>query len=505
MLNTPDVWAEKEAHAAEALRIARQIGDATTEAQALITLTWSRSHRADTNQDLTGYAEARRIAGEARAYTALMRAAISESDTLEGWGRHEAATEVARRGIAQAEEYGVARTSGAFLAINLAEPLVSLGRWDEALEVIEHALDLAPPPPYRASLMGFSLDILLARGDVEGAEALFHESHSILAKGTYRDQTLLPNLRRELKLRLAQGHDAQALELIAAVLRAEDAHANPRYASPRYGWPFLVSALHAATVIIPGRAGAPGSPGTAARPGPSGTQGGPGPSTVAGPPGSSVVARGVMGLPGAALPDGEEATAEQVALRLREVAEKLEIRGELQRAQSLTFAAMISRDLAAWDTATQAWEALSQPYARAQTLLAAAEAAIAPPGGKEPVGQAGGVRESVAERLSTARALAERLGAVPLLAEIDSLARRARISLTGEAPAEETRLGLTAREFEVLKLVTRGLSNREIAGELFISVKTVSVHVSNILAKLGAASRGEAAATAHRLHLFTTA
>ncbi|WTY93324.1 LuxR C-terminal-related transcriptional regulator [Sphaerisporangium sp. NBC_01403] len=61
---------------------------------------------------------------------------------------------------------------------------------------------------------------------------------------------------------------------------------------------------------------------------------------------------------------------------------------------------------------------------------------------------------------------------------------------------------LTAREHEVLRLVTTGRSNREIAAELFISAKTVSVHVSNILAKLGVASRGEASATAHRLRLF---
>jgi DNA-binding NarL/FixJ family response regulator len=54
----------------------------------------------------------------------------------------------------------------------------------------------------------------------------------------------------------------------------------------------------------------------------------------------------------------------------------------------------------------------------------------------------------------------------------------------------------------VLRLVAAGLSNSAIAGELFISAKTVSVHVSNILAKLGTSSRGEAAALAHRLRLF---
>jgi DNA-binding NarL/FixJ family response regulator len=57
--------------------------------------------------------------------------------------------------------------------------------------------------------------------------------------------------------------------------------------------------------------------------------------------------------------------------------------------------------------------------------------------------------------------------------------------------------GLTAREDEVLRLLAAGRSNREIATELFIAPKTASVHVSNILAKLGAASRTEAAAIAH--------
>jgi len=62
-------------------------------------------------------------------------------------------------------------------------------------------------------------------------------------------------------------------------------------------------------------------------------------------------------------------------------------------------------------------------------------------------------------------------------------------------------LGLTPREREVLALVAAGRTNRQIAETLFISIKTASVHVSNILAKLGVANRGEAAAVAHRLHL----
>ena len=62
--------------------------------------------------------------------------------------------------------------------------------------------------------------------------------------------------------------------------------------------------------------------------------------------------------------------------------------------------------------------------------------------------------------------------------------------------------GLTGREVEVLRLVAAGQSNREIAAALVISPKTASVHVSNILAKLGTATRTEAAVKAHQLGLI---
>jgi DNA-binding NarL/FixJ family response regulator len=87
-----------------------------------------------------------------------------------------------------------------------------------------------------------------------------------------------------------------------------------------------------------------------------------------------------------------------------------------------------------------------------------------------------------------------------LVTEIESLARRVGVSLTEEAPVPESLL--TPREQEVLRLVAQGGSNRDIAADLFISAKTVSVHVSNILGKLGVSTRGEAAAAAHRLALI---
>jgi DNA-binding CsgD family transcriptional regulator len=87
---------------------------------------------------------------------------------------------------------------------------------------------------------------------------------------------------------------------------------------------------------------------------------------------------------------------------------------------------------------------------------------------------------------------------------ISSLARRARLDLGAGndavmSPAD--RYGLTARELDVVALVAEGRTNRQIADALFISAKTASVHVSNILAKLGVTNRGEAAAAARRLGL----
>ena len=206
------------------------------------------------------------------------------------------------------------------------------------------------------------------------------------------------------------------------------------------------------------------------------------------------------------------AKAAEMRDRLRAEAGKLAVEGLAQQAHQLTFAAEAGRaerarsgrvpdpgDLGpAWDEAARAWEAVGEPYPLAVTLLRSAEAAL---GADD--------RDSGAVRLRRAATLALQLGARPLSDDIASLARRARISLElpghdmdAQAVPEPERLGLTAREFEVLRLVAAGRSNRDIAGELFISAKTASVHVSNILSKLGVTSRGEAAAAAHRLRLF---
>jgi DNA-binding CsgD family transcriptional regulator len=117
-----------------------------------------------------------------------------------------------------------------------------------------------------------------------------------------------------------------------------------------------------------------------------------------------------------------------------------------------------------------------------------------------------GRRDEAATAWRAARDTAAQLQAAPLGAALDDLARRARLDPGsgnrgghGAGAAGPSPLAaLTEREREVLRLIAKGMSNRDIAADLFISPKTASVHVSNILGKLGAASRTEAAAIAYR-------
>ena len=112
-----------------------------------------------------------------------------------------------------------------------------------------------------------------------------------------------------------------------------------------------------------------------------------------------------------------------------------------------------------------------------------------------------GAGDPAAARTEAAAALAEatEMGARPLSEAIVAFGRRARLDL----PGTRQPIGvLTDREDEVLRLVAKGLTNRQVGERLFISAKTVSVHMSNVLAKLGVSGRAEAVSVAHQRGLI---
>ena len=447
------------AAAEEALALARQAGDAATQVTALCELACGESQFGSDTAALEMLIEARSLAGRTGAFRPLLRVAVSESHVLEGLGEHEQAASVARSGIVRARDYGLARSTGTFLAINVAEPLVSLGRWDEAIEVLDHALALSPPHLNRIGLRILAGEIAVRRGDLAGARAQAAAARTALGRseptGRTSGQYHLPLVQLEAGLCLAEDRQADALDLVAGAVDRFDLARDPRYA-----WPLL-----------------------------------------------NVGARACAAVAAAAARDRAAAErADDLLGQLRVLARKLDCTGSVMQASRLIFEAQTGADpagaaggqsLARWDAAAAAWERLAQPFDLAAALLQAAEAAMA-----------AGDRDGAAQRLRRAAELAGQVGARPLSEQITVLARSARLALgvghdAGSPVPPE--LGLTAREFEVLRLVTAGRSNPEIAAELFISAKTASVHVSNILAKLGVSSRGEAAAAAHRLRLFDPA
>ena len=138
----------------------------------------------------------------------------------------------------------------------------------------------------------------------------------------------------------------------------------------------------------------------------------------------------------------------------------------------------------AWTRAVEAFGD-EYPYEQARSQWRQAEAMLG-----------AGDRAGAVRAASCAAATARRLGAEPLLQGVAALARRGRLDVPGLRGGRTSLL--TGREGEVLALVAEGLTNREVGARLFISDKTVSVHLSNVMAKLGASSRTEAVTRALR-------
>jgi DNA-binding NarL/FixJ family response regulator len=133
-----------------------------------------------------------------------------------------------------------------------------------------------------------------------------------------------------------------------------------------------------------------------------------------------------------------------------------------------------------WREAAALWEAAGCPYEHAAALAESPDP----------------------EHLLTALATLDELGAKPLAAKVRERLRMLGVTRIPRGPLDETRVnpaGLTSRQIDVLRLLGKGYTNAQIAGQLVVSVRTVDSHVAAVLGKLGAASRREAAARAAEL------
>ncbi len=203
--------------------------------------------------------------------------------------------------------------------------------------------------------------------------------------------------------------------------------------------------------------------------------------------------------------EGDRATVDEAAARMVELAHHVRVWQDqiaqpgdhLGRVLGLAVAevdaqrARMSGDdkVERWHAIADAWAEVGRPYRAAMARWREAQAA-----------EAAADREAAVGALHEAHRIASEPGAKPLLEHVNVAARRLRARI-GDARAtapvsSEMPYGLTRREREVLALVAAGRTNREIAEALFISESTAGVHVSNILGKLGVATRTEAARVA---------
>jgi DNA-binding CsgD family transcriptional regulator/tetratricopeptide (TPR) repeat protein len=445
------------ARSEEAVAAARQVGARAVEGHAANSLGTALGKLGHLEVGIAHLERARQLAEELGDSEDRFRAHHNLASVLIRGGRYADVVAVELQHLELARRLGATRTYGVVAMADAAEALLWLGRLQEAERLLDQAGDLdLPARSSRALLPTRSLDRLW-RGDLEAAR---------------QDLTWL--LERP-RMSLDPQYAAPALSRLAAVATWERRPQEARAVVAR-GLGMLAEVDDPDLVIELCLAGLAAEAAIAER-------------------------------AGARRAESEREEAAGTATGLLErahaaaTADGVEVVGAV-RAKLLTAEAEWSRaagrpDPDRWARAAHAWDRLGCPWPAGYARWRQAEALL----------DQGGSRDQATPVVRSAWAAAGELGARPLLAEIEALARRARIRLEPAAPGEPAapapgeELGLTPRELEVLRLVADGRSNRQIAEELFISHKTASVHVSNILAKLGVTNRAEAAVTAHRLGL----
>jgi DNA-binding CsgD family transcriptional regulator len=444
-------FAEARAVCEEAIAAARAAGACAVESHALSTLGVAVFWLGDRAAGLADLREARRLAGVAGSAEDEVRACINLSSELDDVGRTEEAVAAAMEGLAVARAAGLQRTVGTFLAANAANSLYQLGRWDEAERLTAPAVELGAAEDVNAvTLLGIRALLEAGRGDFQAALDHVDAARRLVGDLFVAMQYPVALFWIEGEAAVWQGRHAEASKAVAdglgAVRTARDE--------------LLANNLLAVGLRVEGDR-----------------------VELAGPRNDAATVAEARLAAAALLERARAAAVEPAAPAPLAVLATCEAEWTRVRGAS---------DPARWRAAVAAWDEAGHPYRAAYARWRAAAALLARRGD----------RELALALLREADAVAAALGAAPLRREVQRLARLGRIELAPAAPAgPDAGLGLTARELEVLRLVAEGRSNRQVAEELFISVKTASVHVSNILAKLGVASRVEAAAVAHRTGL----
>ncbi|WP_063747251.1 helix-turn-helix transcriptional regulator [Streptomyces ipomoeae] len=438
--------------AQRAVEYACMVGADEIELTARLTLGGLMVDSGDVEAGLAELYQVRnRVLREPGAFaTVLGNALVNPPSFLEGIGRSQEAVTLLHEGLELVRRLGL-RDTESWLWANLAESLESLGRWNEAAEAALNAQSIGHNAKPHGVGAGYGARMAIARGDIAEAHRQLAAARAHFGTHDPMPQYNLPLSRNTMGVAIAEGRLQDARAELVRVLDTGFPMGTQRYA-----WPLLLTAATAEA--------------------------------------------DALGLPGA-----EQGRAD-VLDRIFTVVKKLTtgapiwlahehwVRAELQRAEGV-----MAPDT--WSDVVTAFEPLERPYDLARVRHRLAEALLAD-------GTDDQARDRATELLRLAAAVADHLGARPLADQVSLLARRARLTLSRAPEPALTptdpvaALGLTGREHDVLRLVAAGRTNRQIAEELFISPKTASVHVSNILAKLGVSGRGEAAAVAHRLGLF---
>jgi DNA-binding CsgD family transcriptional regulator/tetratricopeptide (TPR) repeat protein len=454
-LRTEEALARSE----EAIACARPVGARTEEAKALRVLATSRAALGQPDRAITLALEARRIAEDMGDAETVIDAHRAVTFVLKLAGRERDALQEAQQGYQRARELGLERATGSFVANNLANNLLDAGRWAECEQLTR---ELLAGDRWGAFNLHNALGTLLTR---RGEFAAAHEQLNLalrLSPPSFEDLAWLGLA----ELAVWEGRHDEAGAAVAEGLRF--------YAErdPQGTLLFLTSPWYSLTLRLEAERA------------------------------EQAVARRVVEEVAEAR---RRATPVLVELDRLAAAPAPQARYPFVTAHLQLARAEQSRlegrsDPQGWRAAAAAWERLEHPFEAAYARFREAEALLA----------GGASRPQAHTVLRAAHQTTVTLGAGPLRREIELLAQRGRLHLQEPVdaatepkapPSPTASLGLTQREVEVLALVAAGRTNRQIGQALFITPKTASVHVSRILAKLGVAGRGEAAAIAHRLGL----